>query len=279
LFPKDSATLLGFPLNAFGLDASAISPSSIGMRKNRSMKLGTTLSSRFGCSSPLHSGANPLGRGFPQHLNLMIAPFSSSSSSPAGGSVNRNLGTTKVPTPQSSPPQDPSTLERLKQVTPKSLIRQGTDLTISLFKSLVTFLIKLPGNVLFYLTHPDDLRQALAGLKKTAQEEIHHYWVGFKLLWAEIQTARMLVGRTLQGSTLTRRERKQLLRTITDLIRMVPFSVFIIIPFMEFALPIALRLFPNMLPSTFQDSLKAEETMKRELQSRIAMAQFFQEYV
>jgi len=58
---------------------------------------------------------------------------------------------------------------------------------------------------------------------------------------------------------------------------MIPFSMFLIIPFMEFALPFALRLFPGMLPSTFQDSLKAEETMKRELQSRIAMAKFFQE--
>jgi len=68
-----------------------------------------------------------------------------------------------------------------------------------------------------------------------------------------------------------------LLRTVSDLFRMIPFSMFLIIPFMEFALPFALRLFPGMLPSTFQDSLKAEETMKRELQSRIAMAKFFQE--
>ena len=83
--------------------------------------------------------------------------------------------------------------------------------------------------------------------------------------------------RTLTGSSLTRRERKQLLRTVTDLFRLVPFSMFIIIPFMEFALPFALRIFPNMLPSTFQDSLKAEETMKRELQSRISMTRFFQE--
>jgi LETM1 and EF-hand domain-containing protein 1 len=99
------------------------------------------------------------------------------------------------------------------------------------------------------------------------------------LLWADIQTARNLVGRTLGGSALTRRERKQLLRTVTDLFRLVPFSMFILIPFMEFALPFALRIFPNLLPSTFQDSLKAEESMKRELQSRIAMTQFFQEYV
>jgi hypothetical protein len=198
-------------------------------------------------------------------------------SSSGSGSMNRNLGTTKVPTPQSSPPTEPSTFERLKETTPRRILQQGMDATVSLFKVLVSFILELPGNTFFYLTHPDDLRQALANIKKTAQDEIHHYWVGFKLLWAEIQTARMLVGRTLQGSSLTRRERKQLLRTISDLFRMVPFSVFIIIPFMEFALPIALRLFPNMLPSTFQDSLKAEESMKRELQSRIAMAQFFQE--
>jgi len=55
--------------------------------------------------------------------------------------------------------------------------------------------------------------------------------------------------------------------------------MFLIIPLMEFALPFALKIFPNLLPSTFQDSLKAEENMKRELQSRIAMAKFFQEWV
>ena len=94
---------------------------------------------------------------------------------------------------------------------------------------------------------------------------------------ADIKTARNLTKKTLQGSTLTRRERKQLLRTVSDLFRLIPFSMFLLIPFMEFALPFALRIFPNMLPSTFQDSLKNEENMKRELKSRIAMAEFFQE--
>ena len=69
----------------------------------------------------------------------------------------------------------------------------------------------------------------------------------------------------------------QLLRTTTDLFRLVPMSMFVLIPFMELALPFALKIFPNMLPSTFQDSLKKEEDMKRELKSRIAMAGFFQE--
>jgi len=56
----------------------------------------------------------------------------------------------------------------------------------------------------------------------------------------------------------------QLLRTTTDLFRLVPMSMFVLIPFMELALPFALKIFPNMLPSTFQDSLKKEEDMKRE---------------
>ena len=94
---------------------------------------------------------------------------------------------------------------------------------------------------------------------------------------ADVKTARNLLGKTLEGSALTRRERKQLLRTVSDLFRLVPMSMFLILPFMEFALPFALKVFPNMLPSTFQDSLKSEENMKRELQSRIAMAEFFQE--
>ena len=98
-----------------------------------------------------------------------------------------------------------------------------------------------------------------------------------QLLWADLKTARALIRRTLRGSSLTRRERKQLLRTSSDLFRLIPFSMFLIIPLMEFALPFALKIFPNLLPSTFQDSLKAEENMKRELQSRIAMAKFFQE--
>jgi len=54
-------------------------------------------------------------------------------------------------------------------------------------------------------------------------------------------------------------------------------SIFVLVPFMEFALPFALKLFPNMLPSTFRDGLKEEEKMKGELQMRISMAGFFQD--
>ena len=79
---------------------------------------------------------------------------------------------------------------------------------------------------------------------------------GFKLFGFELRVATRLVWKQLQGQTLTRRERKQLTTTTADIFRMVPFTLFIIIPFAEVLLPVALRLFPNMLPSTFQTQLK-----------------------
>ena len=38
--------------------------------------------------------------------------------------------------------------------------------------------------------------------------------------------------------------------------RLVPFIIILVVPFLEFALPVLLKLFPNMLPSTFTDSMK-----------------------
>jgi hypothetical protein len=145
------------------------------------------------------------------------------------------------------------------------------------FSTFSSFLAKIPNVLWFYITNPAEFKQKMFEIKESAKREAHHYWMGTKLLFADIRTARQILGRTLNGTALTRRERKQLLRTVTDVFRLVPMSIFVLIPFMEFALPFALKFFPNMLPSTFQDSLKAEENMKRELKSRIAMAEFFQE--
>ncbi|XP_058216530.1 uncharacterized protein LOC131327406 isoform X2 [Rhododendron vialii] len=55
--------------------------------------------------------------------------------------------------------------------------------------------------------------------------------------------------------------------------------VFIIVPFMEFLLPVFLKLFPNMLPSTFQDKMKEQEALKRRLNARIEYAKFLQDTV
>jgi len=106
-----------------------------------------------------------------------------------------------------------------------------------------------------------------------------HTWAGFKLLGVEIRTSKNLVAKRIGGNPLTRRERRQLVRTTADLARVVPFMFFILVPFMELLLPVALKLFPNMLPSTFQDSYKREEDMKRQLKLRLELASFLQEMV
>jgi LETM1 and EF-hand domain-containing protein 1 len=47
---------------------------------------------------------------------------------------------------------------------------------------------------------------------------------------------------------------------------LVPFSVFVIVPFAELLLPVALKLFPNMLPSTYEGA-KAKESKAASLRS------------
>nr|XP_010912753.1 mitochondrial proton/calcium exchanger protein [Elaeis guineensis]XP_010912754.1 mitochondrial proton/calcium exchanger protein [Elaeis guineensis]XP_010912755.1 mitochondrial proton/calcium exchanger protein [Elaeis guineensis]XP_029118429.1 mitochondrial proton/calcium exchanger protein [Elaeis guineensis] len=106
---------------------------------------------------------------------------------------------------------------------------------------------------------------------------MQHYWLGLKLLWADIRISSRLLLKLAGGKNLTRRERQQLTRTTADIFRLVPFAVFIIVPFMEFLLPVFLKLFPNMLPSTFQDKMKEQEALKRKLQARIEYAKFLQD--
>jgi hypothetical protein len=96
--------------------------------------------------------------------------------------------------------------------------------------------------------------------KRFTKETIDHYWKGTKLFYYETKTTIGILNQLTKGKTLTRRERRQLVRTTTDMFRLIPFLVFVIVPFMEFLLPVALKIFPNMLPSTFEDTLKKVKT-------------------
>ena len=93
---------------------------------------------------------------------------------------------------------------------------------------------------------------------------------------AEVKITSGILKRVVQGHGMTRRERLQLMRTTTDLFRLVPFLVIALIPFMELLLPVILKLFPNLLPSTFVEKSERESRIKQELQTRLAVAEFFQ---
>ncbi|XP_053125527.1 LETM1 domain-containing protein LETM2, mitochondrial isoform X2 [Hemicordylus capensis] len=110
-------------------------------------------------------------------------------------------------------------------------------------------------------------------------DELKHYYNGFHLLWIDTKVAARMVWRLLHGQVLTRRERRRLLRTCADLFRLVPFLVFIIVPFMEFLLPVFLKLFPEMLPSTFETESKKEEKQRKKLSAKLELAKFLQETI
>ncbi|XP_067471102.1 mitochondrial proton/calcium exchanger protein isoform X7 [Thunnus thynnus] len=116
-------------------------------------------------------------------------------------------------------------------------------------------------------------------LRQRVIDEIKHYYHGFRLLWIDTTITGRMLWRVLNGHPLSRRERRQFLRTCADVFRLLPFLVFIIVPFMEFLLPVALKLFPNMLPSTFETQSKKEERLKKELRVKLEMAKFLQDTI
>jgi len=108
-------------------------------------------------------------------------------------------------------------------------------------------------------------------------DEVVHYYHGFRLLSIDVAICSKLLWRVLNGKTLTRRENKQLQRTTSDLFRLIPFSVFIIVPFMELLLPLFIKFFPGMLPSTFQTSTDRQEKLRQSLGVRLEVAKFLQQ--
>jgi LETM1 and EF-hand domain-containing protein 1 len=109
-------------------------------------------------------------------------------------------------------------------------------------------------------------------LMQKVKKEAQHYWDGTKLLATEVKISTKLVLKMAAGYELSRRENRQLQRTVQDIARLVPFSVFVLVPFAELLLPVALKLFPNMLPSTYegQKSKDTKVTMLRATRKEVS---------
>ncbi|NXN24564.1 LETM1 protein, partial [Nycticryphes semicollaris] len=126
---------------------------------------------------------------------------------------------------------------------------------------------------------PAEVEVVKKSLGQRIVDELKHYYHGFRLLWIDTKIAARMLWRVLHGNTLSRRERRQFLRICADLFRLVPFLVFLVVPFMEFLLPVALKLFPNMLPSTFETKSKKEERLKKQLRVKLELAKFLQDTI
>lgn len=102
---------------------------------------------------------------------------------------------------------------------------------------------------------------------------VQHMYMGAKLLGKNISVASGLIAKSATGRKLIRREEKLLLRTVSDVGRLVPFSFFVLVPFMELLLPVALKMFPNMLPSTFEKSYQRDKRYQKTVKTRFKLAQ------
>ncbi|XP_035673876.1 mitochondrial proton/calcium exchanger protein-like isoform X2 [Branchiostoma floridae] len=105
-------------------------------------------------------------------------------------------------------------------------------------------------------------------------EEVKHYYHGFRLLFLDFKVAARLFFKMWKGISLTRREYRQFTRTVADLGRIVPFSLFLIIPMAEFLLPFYVKLFPGLMPSTFEDKKTKDERLRQQLRTRLDTARF-----
>ncbi|KAK0083402.1 hypothetical protein PV325_008827 [Microctonus aethiopoides] len=124
---------------------------------------------------------------------------------------------------------------------------------------------------------PEKTLAAKRSLWQKVKAEMLHYYHGFRLLGLDMKISAKLLWRLAKGNELTRREHRLLIKTTGDMFRLIPFSVFIIVPFMEFLLPVVIKFFPGMLPSTFQTATDKEDKLKQALKVKIEMAKFLQQ--
>lgn len=133
--------------------------------------------------------------------------------------------------------------------------------------------------IVAFIKNPQVVSIWAADLRDAINHMVKWTTTGFRLFGANVRISSKLASRSVQGHPLTLRERKLLIRTTSDIFKIIPFSFFIIIPFAELLLPVFIRIFPNMLPSTFFESSYDNATLSRKLKAKQELASFFQDVV
>lgn len=102
-------------------------------------------------------------------------------------------------------------------------------------------------------------------------DELKHYYHGFKLLFKEFRmSTRYMIDVVIFRKSLKRREIQQVIRSTFDIMRILPMIIILVIPFMEFAIPVIIKFFPGLLPSTFQPK-KTDDMRLKVLKVKIEM--------
>jgi len=123
-----------------------------------------------------------------------------------GSHIRNNISrsgirTTKIPTPPSGDPNERkfkkpedviNEIERKSKTVVLPAILGG-------LRKVMWFVLMLPKNIFFYLTHPAEVKASWNSMKAFIKEEIDHYWVGtkvrplshFLLFWSVVHLLRL----------------------------------------------------------------------------------------
>ena len=96
----------------------------------------------------------------------------------AGAPKSQYKTSAKIPTPK-EPPNN--SMFSFASFDPKALLKSLLATTWSITKTVLLFLVKLPMNAFFYLTHPQERRDKMQEIKGHARKEFDHYWTGTKV--------------------------------------------------------------------------------------------------
>jgi len=103
------------------------------------------------------------------------------STEPSGGgsSSSQYKTSAKIPEPKLA---TSTSMFSLSSFDSKAMIMKIFEIT----KTVVTFLVKLPVNLLYYMTHHQERRDKIQDFKHHAKKELDHYWTGTKVRWFQL---------------------------------------------------------------------------------------------
>ena len=79
-----------------------------------------------------------------------------------------------------------------------------------------------------------------------------------------------IIMRLLDGQETTEQEQQCLATTASDVVKLLPLLIVMVVPFLELALPVLLCAFPDMLPTTFRRRAETAESVLDAAEDHIA---------
>ncbi|ETB56630.1 hypothetical protein, variant 1 [Plasmodium yoelii 17X] len=188
--------------------------------------------------------------------------------------------------PSSKDSQHNSTINLIKKKKPKQCVDK-TENKISkyynkgtnIFKIVIEFIKKSGSVIKVIIFQPSILKIHYENLKKNIKHTVDWVKTGVLLFLTNMKISKNLIIKRLKGHRLSYSEYKLLIRTINDMFKLIPFSFFVIVPFAEFLLPVVLKIYPNLLPSTFKNNDDNFNNIKKNLYAKQQLSKFLQQLI